>query len=177
MLATADAGPAARSPAGGGQNGQMPDVTDKECDAVKAAFAKHPDAETKLAGLRTRVQSGELDFQQMRTESQKIYETVGVDSRVAGACRMRERQRAGGDSGPRSGRQAAGSEPARWWWRRPGSIGHPVPSAAPASSTPVQAGEFTSRRARPSLVFVAENGSYRRGSFGSASATSTTPKS
>jgi HlyD family secretion protein len=27
-------------------------------------------------------------------------------------------------------------------------------------STPVQAGEFSSRRARPSLVFVAENGTY-----------------
>ncbi len=48
---------------GRGGRGQMPEVTDKDCDAVKAAFAKHPDAEQKLVGLRGRVQSGELDFQ------------------------------------------------------------------------------------------------------------------
>ena len=51
------------------QGGQMPDVSDKDCAAVKAAFAKHPDAEQKLAGLRSRVQSGELDFQAVRAES------------------------------------------------------------------------------------------------------------
>ena len=161
MLASADdQGQQPGRQRGGGQNSQMPDVTDKECDAVKAAFAKHPDAETKLAGLRTRVQSGELDFQQMRTESQKIYETVGVDSRVAGACRMRERQRASGDSAPRGGRQAAGANQ-----RGGGAGGQGDRASAPERgggvSTPVPADEFTSRRARPSLVFVAENGGYR----------------
>jgi HlyD family secretion protein len=144
----------------GRRGGQMPEVTDKDCDAVKAAFAKHPDAEQKLAGLRSRVQSGELDFQQMRTESQKIYESAGVDSRIAGACRMRDRQRAGGDSAGRGGRQAAGGAQ-----RAPGAEGARadrgfVPERSGGVSTPVQAGEFPSRRARPSLVFVKENGSY-----------------
>jgi HlyD family secretion protein len=144
---------------GQGGGGQMPDVTDKDCDAVKAAFAKHPDTEQKLTALRTRVQSGELDFQQMRAESQKIYEAAGVDARIAGACRMRDRQRAGGaDSAQRGGRQAAGGA------QRAGSAAQNdrgfVPERGGGVTTPVQAGEFPSRRARPSLVFVAENGVY-----------------
>jgi len=143
---------------GRGGRGQMPEVTDKDCDAVKAAFAKHPDAEQKLVGLRGRVQSGELDFQQMRTESQKIYESAGVDARIAGACRMRDRQRAGGDSAGRGGPQVAGrGQPGQ------GSRGDRgfVPERAGGVSTPVQAGEFPARRPRPSLVFVAENGTYK----------------
>jgi hypothetical protein len=141
----------------GGQ--QMPDVSDKDCEAVKAAFAKHPDAEQKLNALRGRVQSGELDFQAMRAESQKIYEAAGVDARIAGACRMRDRQRAGGDSSRANGRQNAGRE-----GRTGGAAAQPA-AGMPADrgnsvSTPVQAGEFSPRRARPSLVFVAENGTY-----------------
>lgn len=135
---------------------QMPQVTDKECEAVTAAFAKHPDAEQKLAALRGRVQSGEIDFQQMRAESQKIYETVGVDARVAGACRMRERQQASGDSAGRGGpaRQGNATRGAQQGDRAF------VPERGGSVSTPVQAGEFSSRRARPSLVFVVENGTY-----------------
>ena len=144
---------------GGRQRGQMPEVSDKDCDAVKAAFAKHPDTEQKLAALRTRVQSGELDFQAMRTESQKIYEAAGVDARIAGACRMRERQRAGGgDSAQRGGRESANGAQ-----RGNGAAQNDrgfVPQRGGGVSTPVQAGEFPSRRARPSLVFVAENGTY-----------------
>ena len=140
-----------------GGRGQMPEVNDKDCDAVKAAFAKHPDAEQKLTGLRARVQSGELDFQAVRTESQKIYESIGLDARVAGACRMRDRQRAGGDSGRRGERQSANAS------QRGGGQGDRgfVPERAGGVSTPVQAGEFPSRRPRPSLVFVAENGTYK----------------
>jgi hypothetical protein len=122
----------------------MPDVTDKDCDAVEAAFAKHPDTEQKLAALRTRVQSGELDFQQMRTESQKIYEAAGVDGRIAGACRMRERQRAGaGDSTQRGGRESA-SGAQRGGTRARRTIGIRT-AAGGGVSTPVQAGEFTAR--------------------------------
>jgi HlyD family secretion protein len=146
-----------------GRRGQMVDVTDKDCDAVKAAFAKHPDAEQKLTNLRSRVQSGELDFQAVRTESQKIYESIGLEPRVAGACRMRDRQRSTGDSAGRGGRQV-GSNTQRGGT---GGAGAPqgdrsvVPERGGAVSTPVQAGEFPSRRARPSLVFVAENGTYK----------------
>jgi len=138
---------------------QMPDVSDKDCAAVKATFAKHPDAEQKLAGFRSRVQSGELDFQAVRAESQKIYESIGLDPRVAGACRMRERQRATGDSGRAGGRQSANAGQ-RGGSGSQGDRGF-VPEKGGGVSTPVQAGEFPSRRARPSLVFVAENGIYK----------------
>jgi len=142
---------------GRGQFGnQMPEVTDKQCEVVRAAFAKHPDAEQKLAALRPRVQSGEIDFQQMRAESEKIYAAAGVDARIAGACRMRDRQRAQGDSGSAASRQRG---------RRNGAAAAQgdrtfVPERGGGVTTPVQAGEFTPRRARPSLVFVAENGTY-----------------
>ena len=141
---------------------QMPEVTDKECEAVRAAFAKHPDAEQKLAALRTRVQSGEIDFQQMRAESQKVYEAAGVDARIAGACRMRERQRAG--DGPAAPQGAAQAERAPAGNRNAsGATQRDRGSSADRGSgvsTPVQAGEFSARRARPSLVFVAENGTF-----------------
>jgi HlyD family secretion protein len=168
-LASNDQGgqqPGQRQRGQGGQGGfgnQMPEVSDKDCEAVRAAFAKHPDAEQKLAGLRTRVQSGELDFQQMRAESQKIYESAGVDARIAGACRMRDRQRAGGDSsGGRRGGQAGQAAPGAQRNARTAQGGDRgfVPERAGGVSTPVQAGEFPARRARPSLVFVAENGVY-----------------
>ena len=161
----------ASDPAQGGQGqggqgfgrGQMPEVSDKDCEAVKAAFAKHPDAEQKLNGLRSRVQSGELDFQAMRAESQKIYESAGVDARIAGACRMRDRQRAGGDSGRTGGRQFGGNQQSAGAAQRGGSQGDRgfVPERGGGVSMPVQAGEFPARRARPSLVFVAENGTYK----------------
>ncbi len=142
-----------------GRMGQMPDVSDKDCAAVKATLAKHPDAEQKLAGLRSRVQSGELDFQAVRAESQKIYESIGLDPRVAGACRMRERQRASGDSTRGGGRQSANAGQGAGAGSQ-GDRGF-VPERGGGVSTPVQAGEFPSRRARPSLVFVVENGVYK----------------
>ena len=148
---------------GQGRRGQMPEVSDKDCDALKAAFTKHPDAEQKLTALRSRVQSGELDFQAVRAESQKIYESIGLDARVAGACRMRDRQRASGDSGRMGGRQGGdnaqrgGANGSRGTQQADRSF---VPERSGGVSTPVQAGEFPSRRSRPSLVFVAENGTY-----------------
>jgi HlyD family secretion protein len=138
---------------GNGRRGQMPDVSDKDCAAVTAAFDKHPDALKKLEALRGRVQSGELDFQGMRTESQKIYESAGVDPRIAGACRMRDRQRAGGDSSRRGARQSADGQR--------GSANFVPERNGNGIATPVQTGEFPPRRVRPSLVFVAENGTYR----------------
>jgi len=149
---------------GGRQRGPMVDVTDKDCDAVKAAFTKHPDAEQKLSALRSRVQSGELDFQAVRAESQKIYESIGLDPRVAGACRMRDRQRAAGDSGRVAGRQQANGGQQQGARRSGGAAQNDrgfVPERGGGVSTPVQAGEFPARRARPSLVFVAENGVYK----------------
>jgi HlyD family secretion protein len=83
-----------------------------------------------------------------------------VDARIAGACRMRERQRAGaGDSTQRGGRESAGRAQRGGTPATQNDRGF-VPERGGGVSTPVQAGEFTARRARPSLVFVAENGTY-----------------
>jgi HlyD family secretion protein len=100
----------------------------------------------------------------MRAESQKIYESIGLDARVAGACRMRDRQRAGGDSGRPAGRQQANSGQQQGAGRSGANAQNDrgfVPERGGGVSMPVQAGEFPSRRARPSLVFVAENGAYK----------------
>ena len=72
---------------------------------------------------------------------------------------MRERQRASGDSGRAGGRQSANAGQ-RGGSGSQGDRGF-VPEKGGGVSTPVQAGEFPSRRARPSLVFVAENGVYK----------------
>ena len=168
-LSASDQGTQQQQPDGARQRGdgqvrnQMPEVSDKDCEAVRAAFAKNPDAEQKLAALRTRVQSGEIDFQQMRTESQKIYEAAGVDARIAGACRMRDRQRAGGGDAAAPGgaqrQRGQAADRAAGTTQSGGDRGF-TPDRPSGVSTPVQAGEFPARRARPSLVFVAENGTY-----------------
>jgi HlyD family secretion protein len=78
---------------------------------------------------------------------------------------MRDRQRAGGDSGRFAGRKQANGAQQQGAGRSGGaSQGGDrgfVPERGGGVSTPVQAGEFPSRRARPSLVFVAENGVYK----------------
>jgi hypothetical protein len=89
----------------GGQGGfQLPDVTDKECDAVTAAMKKKPAQQAKLDSLRQLMMSGAIDRDAMRAETQKIYAAIGVDPRVATACRRRAFQ--GGGTG--GGFQTAG---------------------------------------------------------------------
>src|SRR4029079_1528335 len=93
---------------GGGQGGfQLPDVTDKECDAVTAAMKKKPAEQAKLDSLRQKMMSGEIDRDAMRAETQKIYTAMGVDPRVAAACRRRACQ-GGGAGGTGGGFQTAG---------------------------------------------------------------------
>jgi len=91
----------------GGQNGQgnrggfnLPQVTDEQCAKVTAALAKHPDVQTKIQDLRTKMMNGEMDRQAMQTESQKIYAAAGIDGQVARACNFRNRQNGqGGQQG------------------------------------------------------------------------------
>jgi HlyD family secretion protein len=101
-----------------GQQGRgasnLPEVTDKQCEAVTAAMAKHPDAEAKISDLRSKMRSGELDRQAMQAELQKIYSAIGVDAAVARACTFRERggnagQRTGGASGATGGQSGTAS--------------------------------------------------------------------
>ena len=123
------------------QGRQQIEVTDKQCADVRAAFAKKPDAQKQLDKLRERARSGEIDFTAMREESQKIYASLGVDARVAGACRFRER---GGNAGQSAsaGAQApsAGQTPSGGGFRL---------------STPEMGAVV--RTTRPGLVFVADS--------------------
>ena len=146
-------GEVALDPQQGPQGGfQMPDVSDKDCAAVKAAMDRKPAEVKKLDELRERVRSGEIDRMAMREESQRIYAAIGVDARIATACRMRDMRAQGGVS-------PAGATPA-------GPRAQPVPGAPSgtrgagqvAGARPqLQLGGERSgsgARARPGLVFV-----------------------
>lgn len=143
-----------------GRQFQMPDVSEQDCAKVRDAFAKHPDAQGKLQALFQRMRAGELDMQQMRTETEAIYKTLGVDGRVARACQMRERGQQGqrSESAGQSNRGAQqGAAPNTQSARGAQNQGQR------STSTPMQAGEFSSTRtrARPALVFVADSGTYK----------------
>lgn len=137
---TVSQGEVDRAPAqGGGQfGGRQVEVTEAQCAAVKAAFAKMPAEQKKLDDLMAKARSGAIDFQAVRTQSQAIYAAAGIDPRVAGACRRRERMAAGGGAGAATGAAPTGGVSA---------MGH-VPAAGRT-------------RPRPSVVFVAEGGTFK----------------
>ena len=97
---------------GAGPQGQfqMPDVTDAQCATVTAALAKKPAEAAKLDALRQQMMSGELDRDAMRTQSQAIYTALGVDARIAGACRRRAFQGAAGGPGAAPSAAAAAGQ-------------------------------------------------------------------
>ncbi|MEO8333717.1 MAG: efflux RND transporter periplasmic adaptor subunit [bacterium] len=144
----------------GGQGGfQMPDVSDADCKAVTAAFAKKPAEKAKLDGLRAQMTAGTMDRDAMRTESQRIYAAVGVDARIAGACRRKEMQAGGGAGmapgaagrGGQQGGNAAGATAGAGGAQRRGGQG------AGAGLTIAGGAEVASngsRRSRAGLVFV-----------------------
>ena len=99
LTSTAAQGQAGSATQGGQRGGfNLPQVTDKQCEAVTATLAKHPEVQTKISDLRTRMMSGEIDRQAMQAEMQKIYTGAGLDAGVARACNFRQRG-AGGASG------------------------------------------------------------------------------
>lgn len=146
---------------------QLPEVSDQQCQQVRDAFAKHPDAQGKLQALFTRMRAGELDMQQMRAATDSIYKSLGVDGRVARACQMRERGGQRSEARSQSGRDS-GANPrgdfrsAQTSTPRPNAQRSQTTATQPRTTTsaPVTAGEFTSarNRARPALVFVLDSG-------------------
>ena len=138
----------------GGQGFQMPDVTDAQCAAVTAAMAKKPAEAAKLDALRQKMMSGELDRDAMRAQSQAIYTALGVDARIAGACRRRAFQGgAAGAGGAPSGAAAAGQQ------RGAGNAAAPAGAQAGARGGFAGAGlqgggQPRGTRRRPGLVFV-----------------------
>jgi hypothetical protein len=80
---------------------------------VTATLAKHPDVQTKIADLRARVMSGELDRQAMQGEMQKIYTGVGLDAGIARACNFRQRQTQGASGSTGASGTGGGQSQAR----------------------------------------------------------------
>ena len=143
---------------GRGLGGQLPQVSDADCTNVRAALAKKPELAQQLQGLRGRMQSGELDMQGMRTESERIYKGLGLDPMIARACQFRDRQSANGGA-PTTGAATPGSSVAPGATQGSRGTAQPQRGAAGSNRAPVQAGEMPAirTRARTSLVFVQEN--------------------
>jgi HlyD family secretion protein len=157
---TTSPGEVALDPQQGGQGGgfQMPEVSDKECAAVKTAMDKKPGEVKKLDALRDRMRSGEIDRNAMREESQKIYAAIGVDARIAGACRFREMRAQGGTGGQTGG--AVGGTANSGVQRGTSSAG----GGGGAQQPQLQLGNTerggSGLRVRPGLVFVAKGKSF-----------------
>ena len=159
---------------GGGQGGgfQQIEVTDAQCKAVTAAFAKKPAERKKLDDMRAQMMSGALDRQMMRTESEKIYTAVGLDPRVAGACRRKEMQANGGGQGAPGGGfgggqggAPAGGAPAAAGQTGRGNGGGARTAAAGAGAPGLNIGggegaPTGARRTRGGLVFVKKGTSF-----------------
>jgi HlyD family secretion protein len=132
---------------GSGQGRQQIEVTDKQCSDVKAALAKKPDLQKRIDDLRTKARSGELDFSALRDSTEKLYKSVGLDVRVAGACRRKEMQASGGSMG--GGQGGA-------YGQRGGNGGQNGQGGNSLQlTTPEMGGQ--ARRTRPGLVFVADS--------------------
>lgn len=78
------------------QGGRMPQitVTDEQCRAVDAAFAKQPNTRKELDAVREKMMGGG-DREALMAESQRIYASLGVDAQVARACQRRASEAAG----------------------------------------------------------------------------------
>ncbi|MEO8193471.1 MAG: efflux RND transporter periplasmic adaptor subunit, partial [Gemmatimonadales bacterium] len=95
----------------GGQGRQggfnLPEVTDAQCQKVTATLAKHPEVQTKITDLRTKMMNGEIDRQAMQAETQKIYSAAGVDGQIARACSFKERSQSGAQKAQSGNAQSA----------------------------------------------------------------------
>jgi HlyD family secretion protein len=117
---------------------QQIEVTDQQCADVRTALARRPAERRTLDELQTRMRAADADRMTIVGEMRAVYQTVGVDARVAMACRRRE-QNAGNGEGrtPAVARLATPTDGA----------------AADPNAPPV--------RTRPGLVFVAEGTTFR----------------
>lgn len=139
-------------PQGFGQGGgfQQVEVTDADCKKVSDALKKQPAVAKQLDALFEQMRNPDADRRALGTQRQELYTKLGLDARVAGACRRRESGNVGGAMGgggatssARSGAQAAGA-----------------PSGSAQGSRGDQAGRAVEvprapgTRARTGLVFV-----------------------
>ena len=136
----------------GGGGFQMPEVSDKECADIKSAIAKNPADKKKLDDISEKMRAPDADRRALRDEQTQLYSAMGVDSRKAGACRMKEMRAQGG-----------------------GNFGGGTPGANPRGQSGAQSGRGTETprlqlgdtergatgpRVRPGLVFVTKGKSF-----------------
>ena len=141
----------------GGGRFQMPEVTDQQCAAVTAALTKKPADAKKLDDLRERMRAPDADRAALREEQQKVYTALGVDGRVAAACRFRQMQAQGASPGatPGAARTAAPTT---------GTATTGTTQRGAGAPTQLQIGNSerggTGRTIRPAVVFVAKGQTY-----------------
>jgi HlyD family secretion protein len=128
-----------------GFRGPQVDVTDKQCEDVRAALARRPAERKKLEDLQARMRAPDADRMAIFGEMRAAYQAAGVDAGVAMACRRRERGPAGPDGAARDGATRDGA----------GTAAAPM-SLAAASDGATRAPDLAPVRTRPGLVFVAE---------------------
>jgi HlyD family secretion protein len=138
----------------GGGGFQLPEVTDAQCAAVNAKMAKNPAQVAKLDTLRQQMMSGQLEREAMRTQTGAIYAAIGVDGRVAAACRRRSFQGGAGGAAaaggaPRGGANGGGRAGGAGGAQAGGNAG----GASAAAGFQNGGGQARGRR-RPGLVFV-----------------------
>jgi HlyD family secretion protein len=79
------------------------EVTDADCKKVTDAMKKKPAVAKKLDDIREKMRSPDADRRALMGQMAPIYAELGVDSRIAGACRRREGGNGGGGTGGMSG--------------------------------------------------------------------------
>jgi HlyD family secretion protein len=129
---------------GGGQGGfgqggfQMPEVTDADCKKVDDAMKKKPAIGKQIDDLRATMRDA-ADRQAVQAQMKTLYEKLGVDMMVSGACRRR------------NGGGTPGGAPGGTTVRAPGGA-----ATSGGRSGPPANGSMTSgrQRARTGLVFV-----------------------
>ena len=95
---------------GGGQGGgfQRVEVTDADCKKVSDALKKQPAVAKQLDALFAQMRNPDADRRALFTQSGELYTKLGVDARIAGACRRRESGNGGGAMGAAGGARSGG---------------------------------------------------------------------
>jgi len=143
---------------GGGGGFQQVEVTDADCKKVTDAMKKKPAVAKKLDDIREKMRNPDADRRALMGEMAPIYAELGVDSRIAGACRRREGGNSGGGTGGMSGGRggaamAGGSGGARAGGAQaPGAAGGRSDQAGRTVEGPKGPGMRS--RSRAGLVFV-----------------------
>jgi hypothetical protein len=130
---------------GGGGGFQQIEVSDADCKKVSDALKKKPAVAKKLDALREQMRSPDADRRALMGQLQPLYAELGVDARVAGACRRKEGGNGGGmGGGTGGGRNGGGAMQGGAGAARGDQAGRSVDIPTPA----------VRQRSRSGLVFV-----------------------